>query len=149
MLTLALLTSNLLVADAHASVYGGNPSLWMKTDRPAHDFTAADVLLEGVEVHYCGGGSTEYVVDEVIDPVAGWGTVIGGGDLCGVTFHWDSALVIDGIRNNTPFSIGFGSASASTYVPIGASIGPVALTPVQVLSGTFPSGSPLLLMTLD
>ncbi|MES2641728.1 MAG: hypothetical protein V4850_19705 [Myxococcota bacterium] len=149
MLTLTLLASHLLVADAHASVYIGNPALWVHVDRPAHDFTAADVLLEGIEVHYCGGGSTEYPVDEIIDPVAGWGMEIGGGNLCGVTFHWDSVLVIDGTRNGTSFSVGFGNASANTYVPIGSTIWPVALTPVQVLAGTFPAGSPLLLMTLD
>jgi hypothetical protein len=149
MLTLTLLASHLLVSDAHASVYVGNPALWVHVDRPAHDFTTADVLLEGVEVHYCGGGSSEYVVDENIDLVDGWGITIGGGNLCGVTFHWDSVLVIDGIRNGVGFSVGYGNASANTHVPIGSTIGPVALTPVQVLGGTFPSGSPLLLMTLN
>jgi hypothetical protein len=142
---LTILTTLVLSTAAHAAIYAGNPEMTIKVDRAAHDFATGDVELWKFVVHSCGGGALTYYVNDAIDPVAGWVTHIQGGDLCGITLYWNSSMLIDG--SGGAFTIAY--THATTEVSIGATIPSVALSPVQVISGSYSGGSPALWLKLD
>ena len=139
--------SLLLLASAHATLYFGNPNLGFRVDRPAGDYVAGSVTLDKVRVHHCGGGFTDYEVDSVIDPVAGYTLTIAGGDHCALTFAWASALVIEGHGSLGPFTVRY--AAGATTVPLSEEIAPVALTPYSVASGSMSGGAPWLLAFVE
>ncbi|MDP2304734.1 MAG: hypothetical protein Q8P18_01740 [Pseudomonadota bacterium] len=140
MLALRLLLP--IVAPAHAAIYSGNPELWIKVDRPAHDFVEGGVVLHEIQTHTCAGGLATYVYDVAIDPVAGWSTQVGGGNLCGITLVWGSPLGIDGPAYAVVYS------EEVTEVLLGATIPPVALTPFSVVYGNYSGTAPHLFLTL-
>lgn len=138
----------LLAASAHAYVYWGNPDLRFRVDRPADDYVGATVTLDRVRVHHCGsGGSTDYEVDEVIDPVLGFSLPIAGGDHCKVTLYWASTMDIEGSGAAGPFVVRY--ASNATEVTLTQETAPVPLTPYSVVSGTMTGGAPWLLLSID
>jgi hypothetical protein len=73
-----------------AYVYWGNPKLKVDLVRAEADLDSGAADLYGVRVHQCGGGYDDYVVEDDVDPVAGFELTIDGGDLCGVELRWDS-----------------------------------------------------------
>jgi hypothetical protein len=134
-------------APAGATLYTGNPDLGFRVDRPQGDYTDGEVVLDKVRVHHCGGGSTDYDIDETVDPVEGYSLTISGGDHCGVTWFWDSDLDIDGSGSYGTFTVRF--SEASTGVTLDTEIDPVALTPYEVVSGTMSGGGPWLLTWIE
>lgn len=128
---------------AGAVVYIGNPNLHFYVDRPAGDYINGAVTLHKVRVHHCGGGSTDYVENASIDPVAGYDVAIGAGNHCGLTFYWSSAMDIDG----SGFTVRY--AETSTAVTLDSVIEPVALAPCSVLSGSMSGVCPRLYVTID
>ncbi len=127
---------------AQATVYGGNPPLELKVDRPAHDLSAASVTIEKLRVNYCGGGYTDYAVDSAEDLVAGYSRTITGGDLCGVRVYWSSPMTIE----SPTFLLEYDSSYTDVYITSGPQ--PASLTPFSVLEGSIYGGGPLLLVTL-
>ena len=137
----------LLISSADAFVYIGNPNLDFRIDRPADDYLGGTVTLDKVRVNHCAGGSTDYQVDQTLDPVAVYTLTIAGGDHCSVTYYWASAIVIDGEGQLGPFTVRY--SQATTTVQLKADIEPVALNPYSVASGSMSGGAPWLLMDID
>lgn len=137
------LLAALLSSPAEALIYLGNPSLGFRVDRPAHDYVEGTVELDKVRVHHCGGGSTDYPVGEVIDPVEGYALTISGGNHCGLTFYWDSVMDIDGPTYTVRYE------EATTNVTLAEEIDPVVLTPYDVISGSMSGYGPRLIVTID
>ncbi|MEZ4320714.1 MAG: hypothetical protein R3F61_24750 [Myxococcota bacterium] len=81
---------------AQASIYMGNPTTEFRIDRSNGDLTDGDVYVYKVRVHACDGSYTDYSVKQWVDPVAGYGKTINGGDLCSATWYWGSDVVLDG-----------------------------------------------------
>jgi hypothetical protein len=130
-------------ADANAVIYLGNPVLGFRVDRPQHDYVEGSVTLEKVVVHHCAGGSTTYTVDATVDPVAGHTLSIDAGNHCGVTFHWDSTIEVEG-----PSYVVEHTAS-TTSVLLDSSIAPKLLAPCSVTSGSMSGSCPWLLVYVD
>jgi hypothetical protein len=127
---------------AHATVYTGNPNIDFHVDRPMqHDLVSGDVTLDHVRVSYCGGGHTDYAVNDVVDPVAGYSLTINGGDLCSVTFAWSTSMYLDGSN----FTVGYDATS--TTVQVGANMS-ASLSPYRVVSGNPSGGAPVLFVTI-
>ena len=139
----AALTPN----EAHAAWYFGNPVVTFRADRPAGDYVDGSVLLDKLRVHHCGGGYTDYEVDETIDPVAVNQVGIGAGNHCALTFYWASDLDIDGFGGLGAFTVRY--SEPTTTLVLDADIDPVALTPYSVVSGSMSSGSPWLLANIE
>lgn len=136
------------VAPAHAFVYTGNPDFGFHVDRPAHDLVSGEVRLHKVRLHPCdNSGPVDYVVNQEIDPVAGYTLTIAGGDLCGATFFWADTMVLYGSGSAGAFTIEHDDGT--TPVQFGAPIPPAALTPYDVVSGTAPGAGPGIVVTID
>ena len=140
---LPIASALLLAAPAEAYVYVGNPPLTLQVVRTEGDLVAGSAVLLGVRVHTCGGGYTDYLVDEGIDPTETWTTTIAGGDLCGVTVRWDSDVLVA----TSSFEVRY-EYPTSAIVLTGAAYDPVALAPLVVESGTFSGSSPKVRVTL-
>ena len=69
-----------LASSAHAFVFIGNPKLHLEVSRAEADLTGGDAYVDLVRVHACGGGYTDYAVEQWVDPTDGWDTTIAGGD---------------------------------------------------------------------
>ena len=137
----------LLTPKAEAVIYVGNPDLGFRIDRPADDYVGGTVTLTKVRVSHCGGGFTDYAVNQTLDPVAVYTLPIAAGDHCSVTYYWGSALLIDGEGSQGLFTVRY--AQATTTVTLKADIDPVALSPYSVVSGSMSGGAPWLLMDID
>lgn len=143
MLTLGLLA----LPSAHAVIYVGNPDLTITVDRPQHDLTGGSVVLDKVRTHGCLGGTTDYTVDEAIDPVDGWTLGISDGNYCGVTLYWTSAMTLEGVNSSGAFELSY--TRSSTYVALATPIPPVGLSPIQVVSGSPGIGLPELQLIIQ
>src|SRR5687768_16459739 len=108
------------VSPAHAVVFAGNPKVGFHVDRSAGDYVDGAVYLTGVRVHYCGGGYDQYAVGQTVDPVAGHEVTVAGGDLCGVTWYWGSAMEIEGAS----FSLEANDASTSATIQSNGDVDP-------------------------
>lgn len=147
MLTFPLLLTALTQSPAHAVWYIGNPVLDFRVDRPAGDYLEGTVVLDKVRVFHCGGGSTDYEVDETIDPVVVQHVSIDAGNHCALRFFWSSDLDIDGDGSLGPFTVRY--AEDTTDVTLATDIEPVALTPYSVVSGSMSGGAPWLLTNIE
>lgn len=143
-LTLAVVALFTTVA-AHAFVYAGNPKLTLEVES-GDDLTDGEVTLDVVRVHACGGGSTDYQVNEEIDPVAGYELDIGGGDLCSVTLFWSDDMLLHGVEGGVPFSLEH--VQSSTQVDISGQPEWTAL-PTDGVNGFVYAGNPKLHVTVQ
>lgn len=130
-------------SDAHAVVYGGNPGLRLHIDRPAHDLTAGDVMLDRIRVNYCGGGYTDYAVDGYVDLAVGYARTIAGGDICSFRVYWDSAMTIESPTFTLEYDALYTDVTV-TWAPQ-----PASLTPFTVVNGSISGGGPVLLVTIE
>ena len=130
------------ITPAQAVVYIGNPNVSFRVDRVDDDYTSGDVHLDLVRIEHCDGTDTEYVVDDIVDPVLGHTVVIAGGDHCGVTWVFDSDFVIDG----SGFVVDSSQREVYSALP---SPSWVPLSPWSVVSGTMTGGGPRLLTTIQ
>lgn len=137
----------LLIAPAHAFLYGGNPAVRLDVQRASADLVSGDVDLTKLRVHYCSGGFADYTVGQTIDPVAGFTQVISGGDICDLRFYWGSDMMLDGSGSLGSFSLLYGEAY--TTVPVDPAIAIVPLTPFELVSGSMTSGAPGLRVTIE
>lgn len=142
MIQLALLLA--LTNTADAFVFIGNPKLMVEAVRTEGDLTDGQVYLDAVRVHKCGGGYTDYPIDEWIDPVEGWETTISGGDLCGASVKWGSDLMVE----SSAFELRY-EQMVTQVVFASAAGGEEELTPFVVESGSFSGSNPVLMVTLD
>src|SRR5262245_55895116 len=93
---MSLLAVLLVASPAEAIIYVGNPvNLSFYVDRAQHDLVEGSVVLDTVRVRACGGGYTDYEVDALIDPVAGYDLDIAGGDYCGVSLYWSTDMELE------------------------------------------------------
>jgi hypothetical protein len=130
---------------ASAVVYGNAPDLLLEVDRYEQDFASADVTLDKVRLHYCGGGYADYEVDTSIDPVAGHSVAVQNGDYCGVTAFWATDLYIDGA--NGAFTLRY--SPDSTYVALSGTTQSADLAPFTVVDGFIHGGNPKLWITIQ
>ena len=140
-----ILAVALLSTPADAYVYAGNPKITIEVTRAEDDLTSADVWLESVKVHACDGSTpTVVTVDAATDLTQPWSTTIAGGDLCGVSVRYDSALTIDtaswSVEHDEPKT----QVVFNGWDPV-----TVPLTPFTVQSGTFSGNPPALILTLE
>ena len=142
-----MLVPLLLLSNARAVIYAGNPNLGFRVDRPADDYIGGTVTLDKVRVHHCGGGWTDYPVGQVIYPVAHYTIRFAAGDHCRVSYYWGSALEIDGDGSLGPFAVAY--SQAITTVTLAADIDQIPLAPYSVVSGSMSGGAPWLLMSID
>jgi len=142
MIGIALLLA--LTNTADAFVFIGNPKLKIEAVRTESDLVDGEAYLDAVRVHKCGGGYTDYQIDQWIDPVEGWETTISGGNLCGASVKWGSDLLVE----SSSFQLRY--EQVVTHVPF-ASVagGEEELTPFVVESGSFSGSNPMLMVTLD
>lgn len=131
--------SVLLAPSAQAVTWEKDVRLWGRVDRPQGDFLDGDVTLDKVRAYHCTGGTyVDFVVDEVVDPVAGfYATVSATGDYCSITWVFSSDFVIDGVGG--AFTVE--SSDAEVPMTASASMGWVALSPFVVTSGTMPGAA--------
>ena len=129
-----LMGASLLGTPAHAWQWTGNPTLTLWVDREVtSDLDSADVGLGEVRVHRCEGGYDAYPVDDEVDLVEGLSVSIEGGDLCGVSVWFDTALVIRQSADGFQYTF----QQLSKGVVLDAEVGPysAALTPVAIEVG--------------
>lgn len=129
---------------AQAWLFLGNPKISIAVDRPEVDLVSATVVLDQVRVHKCGGGYTDYAVDETIDAVAGWDITVTGGDLCGVSFDWDSTMAIEG----DDWALDYDEVRTSVTLD-GSTTVWTGLTPFTVTEGEFSGNPPRLYVTVE
>lgn len=144
-LSISLLAALFTPANTQAIVHGGNPNLHFEVQQGPGYLTEGSVDLDKVRVELCGGGFTDYQVDDTIDPVDGFDLTISGGDLCGVELFWDSEMFLDGVGPLGAFSLSYDKAS--TYVPLPAQ--PQALTPWTPETGIVHGGNPNLTLSIQ
>lgn len=140
MLSFILLSTS---TPAHAYVYWGNPEFKLSIDRTEGDLVSGVADLAGIRVHKCGGGYTDYVADETIDPIVPWTTTIEGGDLCAVEVLWDSVVQVW----SSAFALKSNSASHVFYLE--GATAQVPLTPFVVTGGTFSGSTPNIHVAFD
>jgi len=99
-LTLAALAA---AVPASAFIFVGNPHLTLQVIEA--DIDEGSVFLDKVRVHPCGGGHTDYSVQETIDPVEGYTLEIAGGDICDVTLFWGGVMTLEGEDSNGAFTL--------------------------------------------
>lgn len=131
-----------LVHPASAVQYNGTPIVTWRVDRPLNDFVGGDVELTKVRVHHCAGGYTDVTVGSSGDPTVHGTFAIPSGNHCALTFVWGSDLEIDGPSYSLVYD------AAITFVPLAAELEPKALTPYDVVAGSF-SGTPYLVLTIE
>lgn len=87
-----------LTTPAHAMVFEEDAILGFRLDRPADDLAGGAVHVDRVRAHHCSGGThVDFVIDDTVDPVAGFAvTLTTGGDYCTITAMFDSDIEIDG-----------------------------------------------------
>lgn len=128
------------VSASHATIYGGNPQLFLSVDRPEHDLASVEVDLDKVRMHHCQGGYTDYEVDGAVDLVEGHVLAISAGDYCGITVYWASVMTLYGV--NDAYVLEYDDATDA--LSIGSTIPPVSLAPFEVVLGTIYGGNPVL-----
>ncbi len=128
---------------AHAFVYVGNPPLTLQVVREEGDLSSGSVEVTGVRVHRCGGGYTDYPIDELVDPTEPQTLVIAGGDLCAVSVGWSTDLVVA----SAAFEVRYEHAW-TTVLLTGAARDEAELAPLVVDSGTFTGSEPALRVTI-
>lgn len=128
---------------ALAVQYQGTPALTFRVDRPAGDYVEGAVGLEKLRIHHCGGGFTDVTVGAGVDPTDPTTVGIPAGDHCAVTFHWSTALVVDG----PAFTVRY--AEETTTVVLDTEIAPKLLSPWTVIAGTMSGAGPWLLVDVD
>ncbi len=139
--TLVLL---LCSTQAHAWIYSGNHKVSILVDRPEADLDAATVVLDRIRMHKCGGGYTDYEIDQSIDAASGWSTTVSGGSLCGISFDWDTDMLID----TQDWSATYSEYRTSQTLD-GTETVWTALTPFTVTEGQFFGKAPRLYVSLD
>ena len=144
---MTLLALALSAAPAHAIVYGGNPDLSLKVDRPPHDIVEASVDLATVRVHTCGGGYTDYTIGDPVDLALGFSIPIANGDYCAVTVFWDSVMTIVGDNPDYDFVLEY--SYASTGLQLQGTEQAVGLAPFTLVSGIIYGGNPALVVRIE
>ena len=137
------LLSMLMMSQADAYVYWGNPELKLEIQRAEGDLLGGTADLRGVRVHKCAGGYTDYFANQVIDPVAGWTVQITGGDLCGVQVRWDSDVEVW----SDTFELSSSKLIHAVSLQGTVSEGPFA--PFTVTSGAFSGSNPKVRITIQ
>lgn len=137
---LAVASTVAFASTAEAIIHGGNPHLDFFVTPPEGTLSGGDVDVDRIRVHNCGGGFTDYIVNETIDPVEGYGLDITGGNLCGVTVFWDSDMYLDGNNVSGDYTIRYDDDL--TYVPLGNPTSAVPLAPFFVEDGIIHGGNP-------
>lgn len=130
---------------AYAWFYAGNPKLGIWVDRPAHDLLAADVTLNLVRVHKCGGGYDTYTVNQTLDLVTHYSITINGGNLCGVSLDWTSSMLVE---KQGAWVVEYDESVTSIELTEADSDYSV-LSPVDVVSGTFSGAFPRAYVDID
>lgn len=128
----------LLVAHAHAGVYGGNPDIWIGADRPQHDLIGGDVHLTKIRMHHCDNTFVDTVINEAIDPIEGYTLAFSAGSWCAVSVFWGSDMTLDG----EAFALAYGEPV--TQILLDAPVLATPLTPIDVLYGSPGYGDPVL-----
>ncbi|MFT4624535.1 MAG: hypothetical protein ACI8PZ_003194 [Myxococcota bacterium] len=142
---LAVLAAFTVATPAHAYVFGGNPKVVLEVDRPAGDLTSADVWLASVKVHSCAGGTpTVVLVDAAVDLTQPWTATVPGGDLCGVSVHYDSAMEV----THNGWTVSHDEPKTQVVLNGWNSVS-VPLVPFTVEQGTFSGVAPQLVLTLE
>lgn len=138
----AFLFAVAVAPSADAAVYVGNPTMDLRVDRPAHDFVSGDAWPIAVRLGYCGGGSVDIAVDTAVDPVDGFSIAFDAGDWCTATVLWADDVTITGPSYTLLVE------HASTTVNLVGSEQYTAMTPFQVLTGTYGGYAPRLVVTV-
>lgn len=141
--TLALLSAS----PAHAVIYGGNPELTIKVQRPQDDLTGGTVTLETVVLHLCAGGAAMWNVDTQIDPVVGFSMDIPAGNFCEVELVWGDTMELDGDGAYGTFALEYDESA--TWITLVGATQSVELDPVTWTSGVVHGGNPELDLTIQ
>lgn len=121
-----------LSTSASAGIYTGMPDMTFTAGRHDNDLISAIAEVDGVRIHNCGGGYTDYGVGDTVDLVKGFTITINGGNLCAAEIFWDSDIYITG----GGFTLK--SSPSSTIVDLDP-LAPGYLNPFSVVSGTMPN----------
>lgn len=145
---LLVLPLALAAPPAEAIIYGGNPHLTLTVNNQGGNFDAGVVRLDEVRMNKCIGGSNVYVVDEVIDPVDGYGLDIDAGNYCSVTLVWATDMTLHGYDNNNS-GFGVDYDKDSTVLGLSGSSQSAALIPFEVVFGVIYGGNPHITVAID
>ncbi len=109
------------------------------------DLTDGTARLDTVRMYFCGSGYQDYVVDEVIDPVAGFSLDIDDGSYCAVDVKWDTPVFTD---KNGSFRLKYDEATTSVSLDANE-VGQTDFTPFTVTLGSFTGNDPFLGIVID
>lgn len=141
-----LLLLGLAVATpAWAYVWFGNPSnVIVRIDRAAGDITSATGTLAAIRMHACGGGSTDFAVNQTLDLTTPYTRTVSPGAWCGVSAVWASEVEI----SNGSWTVVHDEALTSLEIEANPEQGSTAMTPFDVTAGTFSGFAPRLYFTV-
>ncbi len=139
-----MLSVLLFMSLSEAYVFVGNPKLNVVVDRSESDLVDGTASLDKVRVHQCGGGYTDYEIDAWIDPVNGWGTTIGGGNLCAISLKWHTDVWVE----STAFLLRYEELT-TTFTLTSSGTGTVSFSPFVVEEGSFSGSTPNFAIWLD
>ncbi len=130
-LLLALLA---LPQAAHAWKMDGNPILDVEVKRNLNDLARADVYLDEIRVHKCGGGYDAYPVGQFLDLTATFSIEVAPADVCAVSLHYGTAMEMEQV--NDGFIVQYTGAFSAIEI-VDDSPASTALAPVEVIRGPF------------
>ena len=139
---------SLLLPQAQAVVYGGNPGVTIEVGRAENDLVSAEVLLTKVRVAYCGSGYTDYTVNETVDMVEGYTLTILGGNLCAIIPYWGEDLLMEGNGQYGAFSLLYENNTTPVTVQAGGTM-TAPLVPFTWESGVVYGGNPEVKITIQ
>lgn len=132
------------VAPSPGFVFVGNPVAKLRIDRPAQDLASAEVTVERVRLHACGGGATDFWVEQEVDLTEELEVAVAAGDWCGLSVAWGGEGRIEGpswvLSHDEPTT----SVEIDSADPVSA-----PLTPFTVVSGSFSGNAPRLYVRIE
>lgn len=122
-------------------VWFGNPQgVVVSIERPEDDLASATAAVTAVRMHACGGGYTDYPVGATLDLTDPITVEIDAGAWCGASVRWGSAVTV----SNGSWTTSYTEPYTSVTIDEDPEDASVALTPFDVVSGSFSGNAPRL-----
>jgi hypothetical protein len=121
------------------------PVVSVRINRSTNDVTSAVGYVEDIRMHKCGGGFTDYAVDQTIDLKNAFTKTVGTGDWCGVSVRWGSNVAI----TNGAWTVQYSELFTALPIDSKPATMNTALTPYDVSTPTFSGTAPRLYVTVN
>ncbi len=135
----------MLSGNAQAWEFTGNPNVSIHVDRKVGDVAKAEVIVDSVRMHKCSGGEVIYDIDQTVDLDTPLTLTIAGGDFCAMSVDYGSSMLIE--IENAWTALHHESSSMIELDADGNSS--AALTPLELISGSWSGGYPRVIVAID